>query len=67
MENVFMIPWWLLLIALAAGGAITSFIEYKLKYNLTDEEIDLVKSIYSKATTFERSVLGKITAIRKAL
>lgn len=62
-----MIAWYWLFIALAAGGMITSVIEYKLKYDLTDEEIDVIKGLYAKAAFVEKSVLNKIEAFRKAL
>ena len=62
-----MVQWWYLLIALAAGGAITSFVEYKLKYNLTDEELDLIRGIYNKVTGAEKQVLAKISAVKKAI
>jgi hypothetical protein len=39
-----MIHWYWALIALAAGGFITSFVEFKLKYNL----IDLLKDLFVK-------------------
>lgn len=62
-----MIAWYWALIALAAGGFITSAIENKLKYNLTDEEIDVIKGLYAKAASVEKAVLNKIEAFRKAL
>lgn len=55
-----MVPWYWILIALAAGGVITSFVEYKLKYNLTDREIDLLKSLYGKATMEEQNLIAKL-------
>ena len=62
-----MVAWWWILVSLAAGGAITSFVEYKLKYNLTDSEIDVVKGLWSKLTGTEKEVLGKISAVNKAI
>lgn len=62
-----MVAWYWLLVTLVAGGLITSAIEYKLKYNLTDEELDLVRSVWNKLTSSERAVFGKISAVKKAL
>jgi len=62
-----MVPWWTLLIALAVGGIITSIFEYVKKYNLTDEEIDLAKNIFAKATTAEKNVLSKLSGFGRKL
>lgn len=62
-----MVQWYWLLVTLAAGGAITSFVEYKLKYNLTDEELDLIRGIYNKVTGVEKAALAKISAVKKAI
>ena len=55
-------PWLAGFIGMVLGGMITSFIEYKLKYNLTDEEVDLAKSIFAKASTAEKNVLSKLSS-----
>jgi uncharacterized membrane protein YdbT with pleckstrin-like domain len=62
-----MIAWYWAVITLILGGLITSAIEWHLKYNLTDEEIDILKGLYSKAAGIEKAVLTKIEAFRKAL
>jgi len=56
-------PYWLFIIvpvALAIGGQLTSIFEYKKKYNLTDEELDLLRNLYGKATGAEQNLLSKI-------
>jgi uncharacterized membrane protein YdbT with pleckstrin-like domain len=62
-----MVAWYYLILALAVGGAVTSLVEYLLKYNLTDEEVDLAKSIFSKATTAEKNVLSKLSGFGRKL
>lgn len=55
-----MVPWWSILIALVAGGLATSIVEYKLKYNLTDRELDLLKGLYGKANIEEQNLIAKL-------
>jgi hypothetical protein len=62
-----MIHWYWALVTLVAGGAVTSFIEYRLKYNLTDEELDVIRGIWAKISGTEKAVLGKISAVKKAV
>lgn len=66
-----MIAWyhllWIIPVALFVGGELTSFFELKKGYNLTDEEIDLVKGLWQKLTLAERAVLAKFDAIKKAI
>lgn len=62
-----MIAWYWAVITLALGRLITSAIEYKLKYNLTNEEIDVLKGLYRKAADVEKAVLAKVEAVRNVL
>ena len=51
---------WIIPLALAAGGQLTSIIEYKKKYNLTDEELDLLRGLEVKAVGAEKGLIAKI-------
>lgn len=55
-----MVHWYWLIVALAAGGFTTSLVEYRLHYNLTDEEIDILKGIFAKVTATEKTVVASI-------
>lgn len=49
-----------ILISLAAGGFVTSFIEYKLKYNLVDYVVEGVKRLFGKASADASSIEKKL-------
>lgn len=64
----------LALLAAAAGGVITSLVEYKLNYNLIDTLLDVVRSAEAKvarlklvADAANKRVLAAALAIKKAI
>lgn len=55
-----MIAWYWLAVALAAGGFITSAVEYKLDYNLIDLLKDKILGWFGKVKAEEQKIVGKL-------